>query len=95
MFEPLLDGPPAFEPGPVGAFADFSAGGDESVFSICRGNSTEIADAWRRSLRVRSSGPPGNARDDAADTPTIGTQPVAVLRTVRRLQPMVGVDYLV
>jgi hypothetical protein len=30
----LLDGPPAFEPGPVGAFADFSAGGDESVFSI-------------------------------------------------------------
>jgi hypothetical protein len=25
----------------------FSAGGDESVFSICRGNSTEIADAWR------------------------------------------------
>lgn len=43
----LLADPPAFVPGPVGAFADFSAGGDESVFSICRGNSAEIVDAWR------------------------------------------------
>jgi hypothetical protein len=32
------------------AFADFSAGGDESVFSICRGNSTEIADATSDAL---------------------------------------------
>jgi hypothetical protein len=43
----LLNDPPAFIPGSVGAFADFSAGGDESVLSICGGNSVEIADAWR------------------------------------------------
>jgi phage terminase large subunit len=43
----LLADPPVFTPGPVSAFADFAAGGDENVLSICRGNSVEVADAWR------------------------------------------------
>jgi phage terminase large subunit len=52
----LLADPPAFVPGSVGAFCDFSAGGDESVLAIVRGNQAEIADKWRHKNTMNSVG---------------------------------------
>jgi phage terminase large subunit len=52
----LLADPPAFVPGPIVGFADFSAGGDESVLAVVRGNSVEIADAWRNKDTMSNCG---------------------------------------
>ncbi|MFT5470271.1 MAG: phage terminase large subunit [Verrucomicrobiales bacterium] len=45
--EDCLENPPAFEEGPVHAFCDFAAGGDENVFAVRRGNRVEIVKTWR------------------------------------------------
>ncbi len=46
--ERLLSDPPEFiDSESVHAFCDFSAGGDESVFALRRGNRVEIVAAWR------------------------------------------------
>jgi hypothetical protein len=42
----LLANQPAFIPGPVSAFCDFAASGDESVFSVCEGNRITIEPEW-------------------------------------------------
>jgi hypothetical protein len=52
----LLDNPPAVAPGRATAFCDFAGAGDESVLSVCEGNSARIVDAWRNRDTMHSVG---------------------------------------
>lgn len=51
-----LASPPAFVDGDVAAFVDFSAGGDETVLAIRRGNRVEIVAAFREPDTMKTIG---------------------------------------
>ncbi len=52
----LAEPPPFNADGPVQAFCDFAAGGDENVLAVRRGNRVEIVAAWREKDTMRALG---------------------------------------
>jgi hypothetical protein len=57
LVERLLAKPPVFnDDGTVAAFADFSAGGDETVLAVRRGNKIEIVAAFREHDTMKTIG---------------------------------------
>ncbi len=54
--EACLSNPPMHLPGPVRAFCDFAAGGDENVLAIARGNKLQIVAAWKEHDTMRAIG---------------------------------------